>query len=155
MNRRVWQPAALAAAAMALTTSCGLAAGIYAAEIDADRLEGRWTNGGSVSLTFHADHTFSGESLGKYPVTAKCGNPEALTSGTWAFWAPTEPGGTSFAAEETTTRGIALSLKFDGRECSVDVYLYGDDADPAMCPAPDADEGCADTGYLERSDEDG
>ncbi|MCX4778044.1 hypothetical protein [Streptomyces sp. NBC_01264] len=155
MNRRIWQPVALAAAAMALTASCDLAAGIYAADITADRLEGRWTDGGTASLTFRADHTFSSESLDKYPVTSKCGNPEDLTSGTWAFWAPIEPGGTSFTVEETATRGTMLSLKFDGRRCSVDVYLYGDDADPAMCPAPDADEGCADTGYLQRSDEDG
>ncbi|MFB6523288.1 hypothetical protein [Streptomyces sp. NPDC056401] len=155
MNRRVWGTAALAAAVMALTASCGLAAGIYAADITADKLEGRWTDGGAASLTFHADHTFSSESLGKYPVTSKCGDPEGLTSGTWAFWAPTEPGGTSFTVQETATRGSALSLSFDGRKCSVDVYLYGDDADPGMCPAPDADEGCGLIGYLQRSDEDG
>lgn len=57
--------------------------------------------------------------------------------------------------QESATRGSSLALAFDGQSCGMDVHLYGDDDDPSMCPARDADEGSATTGYLRRSDEEG
>lgn len=85
MVRQIWRSAAFTAVAIALTVSCGLAAAIYATEISADQLAGRWTNEAGTSLTFHADHTFTSENFDKLPVASDCTHPSDLSSGSWVF----------------------------------------------------------------------
>ncbi|MFD9539877.1 hypothetical protein [Streptomyces sp. NPDC060022] len=140
-GRQVWRAAALTAAAMALTVSCGWAAALYGSEVSADQLQGRWTNAAGTSLTFDADHTFTSEHFDTLPVAADCSDPSALSSGRWAFYASTE-------ADETATRGSILSLTFAAGDCTVDTYVFGDD-NPAMCPTADPDAGC--DSYLHRT----
>jgi hypothetical protein len=135
---------------MALTASCGLAAAVYAAEIPADRLEGRWTSESGTSLTFHADHSFTSEHFADLTAVSDCDHRSALRSGRWAFYAPTGSGGIS-VPDETATQGIAVSLSSGTQDCSVDVYLFGDEDDPAMCPTDDPDAGCPSDGYLSRT----
>lgn len=147
MVRQVWRLAALALAAVTLTVSCGYAAAIYATEISADQVAGRWASEAGTSLTFHADHTFTSEHFDTLPVASDCDTlpPVArreLTSGRWAF-----DDGT---AGETATRGTVLSLTFTGSECAVHAYVFGDAADPALCPTDDPDDGCRSKDYLQR-----
>lgn len=150
MDGRVWRPVALAAA-MVLTVSCSTRDS-YAVQIPADRLEGRWVSTGGVSLTFHTDRTFTSEHLDTLHAASGCADPSGLDSGGWAFLAPTEPGGTTFAVEEAATRGSMLSLTFPDRDGSVSAYVFGDEDEPAMCPSEDPDGGCP-SGYLHRSDQ--
>lgn len=154
MNGRVWRPTALAAAVMALTVSCGLVPGTYAVQLPADRLEGRWASTrGEVSLTFHADHTFTGEHFEALSVSTDCESPAGPVSGRWAFLAPTEPGGSTSTADEAATRGQELSLTFADHRCDTSAHLFGDEDAPAMCPSRDPDSGCTATGYLYRRDQ--
>ncbi|MGA5411959.1 hypothetical protein ACPCSC_32480 [Streptomyces lavendulocolor] len=43
-----------------------------------------------------------------------------------------------------------LSLTFAEADCTVDVYVFGDEADPGLCPTGDPDEGCHSKDYLHR-----
>ncbi|MFF2327049.1 MULTISPECIES: hypothetical protein [unclassified Streptomyces] len=135
---------------MALTVSCGLAAAIYAVEISADQVKGRWSSEAGTSLTFHEDHTFAAENFDELPVASRCENPSALSSGRWAFYASAEADGFN-TADETATRGTVLSLIFSISDCEVDVHLFGDEDDPSMCPTADPDAGCPNDGYLRRN----
>lgn len=152
VGRQVGWSVAFTAAAMALTVSCGWAAAIYAAEIPADQLEGRWTSENGTSLTFQADHTFTSEHFAKLPIASLCNDPSALSSGRWAFYNPTEAG-KGYTAGEAVTHGSSLSLTFSADGCTVDTYLFGDEEDPAMCPTADPDEGCPPTEYLHRTNQ--
>ncbi|MFE9866853.1 hypothetical protein ACFYPZ_29610 [Streptomyces sp. NPDC005506] len=144
MVRQIWRSAAFTAMAVALTVSCGLAAAIYATEISADQLAGRWTNEAGASLTFRTDRTFTSENFDKLPVASDCTHPSDLSSGRWAFYSET-------SADETASRGTVLSLTFSADDCRVDAYLFGDEDDPVMCPTADPDEGCESIGYLHRT----
>ncbi|MFF1966299.1 hypothetical protein ACFVW5_22320 [Streptomyces sp. NPDC058232] len=143
MVRQIWRSAAFTAMAVALTVSCGLAAAIYATEISADQLAGRWTNEAGASLTFRTDHTFTSENFYKLPVASDCTHPSDLSSGRWTFYSETSD-------DETASRGTVLSLTFSADDCRVDTYLFGDEDDPSMCPTADPDEGCESIGYLHR-----
>ncbi|MFC8914873.1 hypothetical protein ACFT5C_03795 [Streptomyces sp. NPDC057116] len=149
MGGQVWRLAAVTVtvAATALTASCGYAAAIYAAEVSADQVEGGWTSKAGTSLTFHADHTFTSEHFDTLPVASECSDPTALASGSWAFYAPTEPIRTP---DETVTRGTELALTFSGSDCEVTAYFFNDEADPVMCPTDDPDDGCRSDDYLKR-----
>ncbi|MEU0601989.1 hypothetical protein ABZ484_27675 [Streptomyces sp. NPDC006393] len=152
MGRQVWWSVAFTAVTMALTMSCGWAAAIYAAEIPAGRLEGRWTSEAGTSLTFRPDHTFTSEHFDKLPVASRCNAPAALSSGRWAFYGPSDTD-KSYTADEAVTHGSVLSLTFSTGDCTVDAYLFGDEDDPAMCPTDDPDDGCPATGYLDRTEQ--
>ncbi|MFD7134795.1 hypothetical protein [Streptomyces sp. NPDC059894] len=154
MGRKVWRSAAFAVVAMTMTmtVSCGWAAGIHAAEVPADQVEGRWVNEAGTSLTFRADHTFTSVHFDHYPVASDCSAPSALSSGRWAFYAPAETGG-SRTPDETAARGSTLALTFATDGCTVDAYLFGDEGDPGMCPTDDPDDGCPATGYLNRTNQ--
>lgn len=158
MNRRTGRPGAsavVAAALAALTVSCGLVPGIYAVELPANRLVGRWAStGGSTSLTFRADHTFTAEHFEALSVSTECESPQGPVSGRWAFSAPVEPGSSLNTADEAATHGQELSLTFADHRCDTPAFLFGDEDAPAMCPSKDPDSGCASTGYLYRSDRD-
>lgn len=101
--------AGMAAAGM-LTTSCmsGLAAGVWAAEIRADQLTGRWTSGSGTSLTFREDHTFASVRPAGMPAASHCDDPSVLASGRWAFEVFPEEGGFG-TPDEDVTRGSALA----------------------------------------------
>lgn len=150
MGGQVWRSVALTVAAVALTVSCGWAAAIYAAEIPAGQVEGLWTSEAGTSLTFREDHTFTSEHFDRVSVASDCSDPSALSSGRWAFYAPAETGEIS-TADESATRGTVLSLTFSATDCAVDVYLFGDEDDPVMCPTDEPDDGCPTTGYLSRT----
>ncbi|MFE5710326.1 hypothetical protein ACFQ7J_05785 [Streptomyces sp. NPDC056501] len=135
---------------VALTVSCGWAAAIHAAEISADQVEGRWASEAGTSLTFNEDHTFTAGHFDKLPVAHDCEKPLALSSGRWAFYAPSEADQFS-TADETATRGTVLSLIFSTGDCEVAAYLFGDEDDPVMCPTGDSDVGCPSDGYLQRN----
>lgn len=153
MGRWVWGwgwGAGMAAAGM-LTTSCmsGLAAGVWAAEIRADQLTGRWTSGSGTSLTFREDHTFASVRPAGMPAASHCDDPSVLASGRWAFEVFPEEGGFG-APDEDVTRGSVLSLRSANGDCEVEAYLFGDEDDPVLCPTDDTDVGCPDEDYLKR-----
>ncbi|MGW8989884.1 hypothetical protein ACWGRF_08155 [Streptomyces zhihengii] len=150
MGRQLCRSIAVIGALVALTVSCGWAAAIHAAEISADQVEGRWTSEAGTSLTFHENHTFTAEHFNELPVAHDCEEPAALSSGRWAFYAPTEADRFP-TADETATRGTVLSLIFFTGDCEVGAYLFGDEDDPAICPTADADVGCPSDGYLHRN----
>ncbi|MFC8835803.1 hypothetical protein ACFT8V_21820 [Streptomyces griseoincarnatus] len=150
MGRQLWRSIAYIGAVAALTVSCGWAAAIHAAEISADQVKGRWTSEAGTSLTFHEDHTFTTERFDELPVAHDCENPSALSSGRWAFYAPAETDEIN-TADETATRGTVLSLIFSTGDCEVDVFLFGDEDDPVMCPTGHPDAGCPGDGYLHRN----
>lgn len=152
---RGWRSVGLVAAGALLTTSCGLAAAIHAADLPQGRLVGTWTSEGGTSLTYSTDHTFTGTGFDRVKAMADCAHPESLSSGRWAFYA--RPKGEDFAApDEAATHGSALGLSFPGNPgCRVYVHLYGnfgDTDDPSMCPTDDADAGCPWDGYLKHDD---
>nr|WP_168723371.1 hypothetical protein [Streptomyces sp. SAT1]ANO41941.1 hypothetical protein A8713_032265 [Streptomyces sp. SAT1] len=137
---------------MALTVSCGLAAALYAAEIPADQLEGRWASEAGTSLTFRADHTFTSQHFDKLPVASLCNDPSAMSSGRWAFYGPAGTG-KNYTADEAVTHGSVLSLTFSVGDCTVGAYLFGDEDDPVLCPTDDPDDGCPSKGYLRRTNQ--
>ncbi|MFD7715548.1 hypothetical protein [Streptomyces sp. NPDC059814] len=149
MSRELWRSIGFTGLVIALTVSCGLAAGIYAADVSADQLQGRWTSPAGTSLTFHEDHTFAAEHFDELRAS-DCENPSALSSGRWAFYASADADRFK-AADETATHGAVLSLIFSSGGCEVNVYLFGDEDDPAMCPTGDPDDGCPNDGYLHRN----
>ncbi|MFJ1863917.1 hypothetical protein ACIOD1_04740 [Streptomyces sp. NPDC088097] len=143
MKRRLWSSVALTAAAAALTASCALATAMYMTSISADELTGRWVvSDTAVSLTFREDHTFVTEDFGRYLEAEDCG-PSGLPSGRWAFDDPSMGSG-----DEAVTHGSVLTLS--SPDCTVSVFLFGEEDDPAMCPTFDPDAGCPRTGYLRR-----
>ncbi|MFD8205838.1 hypothetical protein ACFV2S_05435 [Streptomyces sp. NPDC059695] len=150
MGQQLWRSNALVAAVVALTVSCGGAAAVHAAKISADQVEGRWTSEEGTSLVFQEDHTFAAEHFDWLPVASDCKEPSVLSSGRWAFFAPTESSQFN-AADESATRGTVVSLIFSAGDCEVDVYLFGDEEDPVLCPTGDPDVGCPSDSYLERS----
>ncbi|WP_141726224.1 hypothetical protein [Actinacidiphila rubida] len=134
-----------------LTVSCGLASALYAADISTPQLEGRWTSKAGTSLTFYADHTFTSKRAAIMPDAAACDDPADLRSGRWAFFAQTGSSGVE-APDESATHGTAMELSFSATtDCTVSVYLFGDDEHPAMCPTEDADAGCPSSSYLNRA----
>jgi hypothetical protein len=79
--------------------------------------------------------------------------PAGQVEGLWTSEAGTsltETGEIS-TADESVTRGTVLSLTFSATDCAVDVYLFGDEDDPVMCPTDEPDDGCPTTGYLSRT----
>ncbi|MFB4424936.1 hypothetical protein C5F59_028120 [Streptomyces sp. QL37] len=144
MSRQLWRPVVLVAVAVALTVSCGWAAAIHGADVSAEEVEGRWDNGAGASLTLHEDHTFTSERFGELPIASECGNPRALASGRWAFYASVE-------ADEAAVRGSVLSLKFSPDDCDVVAHLFGDGDDLVMCATEDPDNGCSDGGSFHRT----
>ncbi|MEV3993779.1 hypothetical protein AB0J57_33320 [Streptomyces sp. NPDC049837] len=100
-----------------------------------------------ASLTFRADRTFTSEHFDELPVASGCGDPAALSSGRWAFYAPDETGSRR-TADDAATRGTVLSLTFSPDDCTVHAYLFGDEDDPVLCPTRDPDDGCRADGYL-------
>ncbi|SNS69274.1 hypothetical protein SAMN05216252_107437 [Actinacidiphila glaucinigra] len=135
-----------------LTTSCtgGLAAAVWAAEIPADQLTGRWTSGSGTSLTFREDHTFSSVRPAGMPSATHCVDPSVLASGRWAFEVFPEEGGFG-TYDETAMRGSVVSLRFADGGCEVTAYLFGDEDDPVLCPTDDTDIGCPEEDYLKRT----
>ncbi|MEU9059685.1 hypothetical protein AB0D13_12655 [Streptomyces sp. NPDC048430] len=146
----MWRSIAWIGLAVVLTVSCGWAAGIYAAEVSEDQIEGRWTSQAGTSLTFHDDHTFTAEHFDTLPVASDCKNPAALSSGSWSFFASSEADQPD-EADATAAHGSVLSLVFLADGCEVYVYLFGDEDDPAMCPTGAPDAGCPNDGYLNRN----
>ncbi|MEV0027227.1 hypothetical protein AB0H45_34535 [Streptomyces atroolivaceus] len=136
--------------AVVLKVSCGWAAGIYAAELSEDQIEGRWTSQAGTSLTFHEDHAFTAEDFDALPVASDCTYPAALSSGRWSFFASSGADQPE-AMDATAARGSVLSLVFLADGCEVYVYLFGDEGDPSMCPTGDPDAGCPNDGYLYRN----
>ncbi|MFI8180995.1 hypothetical protein OG539_07425 [Actinacidiphila glaucinigra] len=134
-----------------LTTSCtgGLAAAVWAAEIPADQLTGRWTSGSGTSLTFREDHTFIGVRPAGMPSASHCADPSVLASGRWAFEVFPEEGGFG-TPDEAATRGSVVSLRSADGDCEVTAYLFGDEDDPVLCPTDDTDVGCPEEDYLKR-----
>ncbi|MFJ1551680.1 hypothetical protein [Streptomyces sp. NPDC088246] len=151
MSRQLWRSIAFIGLVVALTVSCGWAAGIYAAEVSADQVEGRWTSEAGTSLTFQEDHTFAAEHFDELPVASDCKTPSALASGRWAFYASADADQFN-AADETATHGTVLSLIFSAGDCEVYVYFFGDEDDPSMCPTGDPDAGCPSDGYLHQNE---
>lgn len=147
---RGWRAIVLSVTGMVLTTSCGYAAAIHAAEIPQERLTGTWSSPAGTSLTFSGDHTFSGTGFDVVEAMTGCARRGTLSNGRWAFYAGDGP----MDPDETVTRGHHLRLSFDGDPaCGVQVYLYGDfgdPTDPSMCPTRDPDDGCPPGGYLTR-----
>ncbi|MEV7560907.1 hypothetical protein [Streptomyces sp. NPDC089795] len=149
---RGWQAIVLAVTGMVLTTSCGYAAAINAADISQEQLVGTWTSPAGTSLTFSKDHTFTGTGFGTVEAMADCAHRETLSDGRWAFYVSPEGDG-HIVPDETAPRGNDLELSFsDDPSCTVWVYLYGSAKDPRMCPTRDPDAGCPTGGYL-RKDE--
>ncbi|GAA0611979.1 hypothetical protein [Streptomyces crystallinus] len=138
-----------------LTSSCGLAAAMYAAEIPATQLAGRWTSKAGTSLVFHEDHTFTSEHLSGRPFPQECSTASAIASGRWAFYVPERSAEMKglLSADEAAAKGFVLALS--AGKCTVDVYLFGDEDDPAMCPTDDADDGCPSDTYLHRTSKPG
>ncbi|MFJ5779312.1 hypothetical protein [Streptomyces sp. NPDC093094] len=131
---------------MALTVSCGLAVGLYAADLTEQEVKGRWVSGAGASLVFHVDHTFTSERF----TAATCGDMATPEFGTWAFYASAADGELA-APDAAARRGSVLELTSASVTCTVTVYLFGDEEDPVMCPTGDADAGCLSDEYLRRS----
>ncbi|MFG3023849.1 hypothetical protein ACGFZQ_35855 [Streptomyces sp. NPDC048254] len=112
-----------------------------------NELAGRWVSEAGTSLTFRKDHTFTSEHFS----ASDCGDLATPESGTWAFNALTGNHELD-TPDEAATRGSVLSLGSVASECTVTVYLFGDEDDPVMCPTGDADAGCPSDEYLRRSE---
>ncbi|QIP88248.1 hypothetical protein GLX30_34285 [Streptomyces sp. Tu 2975] len=141
MGRMGGWRAALVTAVGVMTAACNAAA-YHAVGLTADQLTGRWRSREGTTLAFRENRSFTGEEVARLSAAEPCGDHTRLSSGTWVFGS--EEG-------EAADRGAYLHLTFSGTDCVIPVLLFGEVADPVMCPTGgDPDAGCERDEYLTR-----
>lgn len=128
-------------AVSAVTVACNAAA-YPAVALTPDQLAGEWRNREGTAMTFHANGSFTSDGMSRLSAAEPCRDRSDLSSGTWYFGSGTDGPG---------DRGPYVQLTFSGTDCTVPVFLFGEEDDPVMCPTDgDPDAGCEYDAYLHR-----